>query len=186
MKLLFLDTETGGLNPSVNSLLQAGLVAYDDGEILDKIEFTIKEDCYNINAFALKFNGLDLYEDIYKNGITKNDAVKEIIDFISKNFDEIPILVGHNPSIDKYMIKELFNQCDLDMEKYISHRMIDTMSLIWGLHIVNKLPFEACSSDGAFKYFNISVAKRHHALDDCIATVELYEELIKLLEGEFE
>lgn len=181
MKLLFLDTETGGLNPNVNSLLQVGLVAYDDGKIIDTKEFSIKEDCYNVTAFSLKFNCLNLYEDIYRYGLSKDEAVQEIIHFTHKNFEEIPILVGHNPSIDKYMVRELFNKCSLDMDKYISHRMIDTMSLIWGLNIVGKLPIETCSSNGAFKYFNINVEKRHHALDDCVATVKLYEELIKLI-----
>lgn len=181
INLLFLDTETGGLNPNVNSLLQVGLVAYIDGEIKDIKEFSIKEDTYNITAFALKFNGLDLYKDIYECGITKDEAIKEIISFNQKNFQELPILVGHNPSIDKYMIRELFNKCNLDMDKHISHRMIDTMSLIWELHIAGKLPIEACSSNGGFEYFNIKVEKRHHALDDSLATVELFKQLIKLI-----
>jgi DNA polymerase III epsilon subunit-like protein len=57
------------------------------------------------------------------------------------------------------------------------------MSLLWGLHFAGRLPIEACSSSGAFKYFNIGVGKRHDALDDCIATVELYEKLIELMRG---
>jgi DNA polymerase-3 subunit epsilon len=91
-------------------------------------------------------------------------------------------LAGHNPSIDKYMVRELFNRCNLNMDDYISYRMIDTMSLIWGLYAIEKLPIEACSSNGAFEYFNIKVEKRHHALDDCMATVKLYDKLIKLME----
>lgn len=47
MELLFLDTETGGLNPGVNSLLQVGLVAYVDGKVIAKREFSIKEENYN-------------------------------------------------------------------------------------------------------------------------------------------
>lgn len=181
MNLLFLDTETGGLNPFKNSLLQVGMVAYVDGNIIDTKEFSIKEDNYIITATSLKFNGLNLYEDIYKNGISKESAIQTIIDFTKKNFNEKPILVGHNPSVDKYMVRELFNNVKFDMDDYISHRMIDTMSLIWGLYFAGKLPKETCSSDGAFKYFNIIIEKRHHALDDSLTTVKLFEELIKLL-----
>jgi DNA polymerase-3 subunit epsilon len=182
MNLLFLDTETGGLDPKKNSLLQIGLVAYVDGSIKNTKEFSIKEDIYNINAYAMKYNGLDLYEDIYKGGVSPECALKLLTDFIADNFvEEIPILVGHNPSIDKYMIKELFSRCNKDMNDYISHRMIDTMSIIWGLHFAGKLPIKACSSNGAFKYFNIVPKKRHHALDDSLATVKLFENLLRLL-----
>ena len=178
MNLLFIDTETGGLNPSLNSLLQVGMVAYVNGKITNSYEFSIKKENYNITAFSLKFNGLDLYEDIYKNGINERQAVEDIIDFITNNFKDTPILVGHNPSIDKYMIRELFNRCALDMDKYISHRMIDTMSLLWGLYFAGKIPIEACSSDGAFDYFNIQINNRHKALEDCLATVKLFEKCI--------
>lgn len=181
MEYLFLDTETGGLDPDKHSLLQVGLVAYKDNRIKDKCEFSIKEKEYSIDANALRFNGLNLYEDIYRYGLDKKEAVERIISFINRNFDDIPILVGHNPSLDKYMIRKLFSNQDLNMDDYISHRMIDTMSLIWGLHISGKIPSEACSSSGAFSHFGIKVEKRHHALDDCVATVELFENLINLM-----
>jgi len=188
MELLFLDTETGGLNPRVNSLLQVGMVAYADGQIINSTEFSIKEENYNICAAAMKYNGLDLYEDIYKNGVSKKEALCIIQRFCRNHFSGLPILVGHNPSIDKYIIRELFKQENLEMDKFISHRMIDTMSIMWGLYTAGKLPIEklpikACSSSGAFKYFGIEVEKRHHALDDSLATVKLYEELICILRG---
>ncbi len=181
MNLLFLDTETGGLEPQKHSLLQVGMVAYVNGKVIDTKEFSIREENYVVTAHALKYNELDLYENVYKNGIPRNEATQEIIRFVSKNFTELPILVGHNPSVDKYMIRKLFSDCNLNMDRYISHRMIDTMSLIWGLYFAGKLPKEACSSDGAFSYFRIRPQRRHHALSDTLATVELFEHLIELL-----
>lgn len=182
MKLLFLDTETGGLTPKTHSLLEVGMICFDEGKIVDATEFTIKEETYQVSPYALKFNGLDLYEDIYKNGLIIPDAAQAIIKFVTKNFDGArAVLVGHNPSIDKYMVQELFNKCSFNMDDYISHRMIDTMSLIWGLHLAGKLPQKACSSDGAFEYFNIEVDKRHRALSDCYATVKLFQNLIEML-----
>lgn len=182
MKLLFLDTETGGLDPSKNSLLQVGLIAYDydNGCICDKLSINIKENIYHVNPYALKYNGLNLC-DIYESGVTKEEAVKKIINFIKNNFENKPILVGHNINFDKNMLNELFNQCNYDINDYINYRMLDTMSLIWALHLLGKLPIEACSSDGAFEYFQIEVKQRHHALDDCMATLKLFEKLLCLI-----
>lgn len=181
MELLFLDTETGGLNPSSQSLLQVGLVAYCDGKIKDKKFISIKEEEYYITAEAMMYNGLDLYNDVYKNGLRTEEAVEEIIKFIQISFKSKPILVGHNVALDKYFLKKLFETEYEDMDEYISYRMIDTMSLIWGLHMVGKLPIEACSSSGAFDYFNIDVKGRHTAIGDCLGTVELYEKLLEQL-----
>lgn len=184
MELLFLDTETGGLDPFKDSLLQVGLVAYIDGKIADKKFISIKQESYSVTAEALKYNKLDLYKDVYENGCKPREALDEVIDFIQRNFNDRPILVGHNVSLDKYFLKQLFNKQNESIDKHINHRMIDTMSLLWGLHIANRIPKEACSSDGAFKYFNIEVKNRHNALDDCTATVKLYEELIQMIKQE--
>jgi len=181
LQLLFLDTETGGLDPFKHSLLQIGVIAYIDNQIKESLEISLSQKEYVVTAEALKFNQLDLYEDIKKNGYVPEKATQMLIEFVQNQFTETPILVGHNPSIDKYMVRQLFDSQNLNMDNYISHRMIDTMSLIWGLYIAGKLPIEACSSNGAFKYFGIEVEKKHHALDDCLATVRLYEKLINLL-----
>lgn len=186
MEYLFVDVETGGLDINKHDLLQVGLVAYIDNKIVDSYELSIKKEEYVVDSRAMRYNGLDLYEDIYKCGIESKEAVDKIIEFICKNFSEVPILVGHNPSIDKYMVDKLFKGQGMDMSNYISHRMIDTMSLIWGLHISGRLPKEACSSNGAFKYFGIEVENRHHALDDCLATVKLFNSLIDILKEQGE
>ena len=183
MDLLFVDVETGGLNPGVNSLLQVGMVAYIDGDIRDMLEFSIREENYVVSAYSLEYNGLDLYKDIYKLGVSKGDAVLNITDFIKKNFLDKPVFVGHNPSIDKYFLRDLFTQCHMEMDDHISHRMIDTMSLLWGLYIAGKVPYSACSSTGAYEYFKIPTPDKHRAIPDCVATIDLFEHLIDLLGG---
>jgi len=181
MEYLFIDTETGGLDPFKHSLLQVGLVAYANGGIEDKIEISIKENSYNVSMDALKYNGLDLYEDIYKVGVTKDVAVDKIIEFIERNFKDKPVLAGHNLSLDKYMLRQLLKVKGINMDEYINHRMIDTMSLLWGLYIAGKIPLEACSSSGALDYFGIEVKNKHRALEDCMGTIEVFEKIKKLL-----
>lgn len=180
--ILCLDVETGGLNPKEHSLLQLGFVLYVNKKIVDTLEINIKEIVYKVTPEAMKHNGLDLLT-IKETGLNKEDAVAQVIKFIEKNLTggEKPILLGHNAFLDRSFTQELFESVGDDFKNHISHRNIDTMSLIWGLYDLGKLPKEACSSQGAFDYFGIKVEDRHTGLGDSIATVELYEELLKLM-----
>lgn len=179
MDLLFLDTETGGTDPFRHSLLQVGAVAYHNKERF-KANLSLEE--YNTTEIALKINQLNI-EELKEQGTTIDATVSNFTDFIKRNFAEKPVLVGHNIAFDKYFIRELFMSNQLNMDDFISHRMIDTMSILWGLHLAGKIPIEACSSSGAFKYFGVTQRKYHDALDDALMTVELFEKLIQLIGG---
>ena len=39
MRLLFIDTETGGVNEKENSLLSIALICWENKKVLDKTEF---------------------------------------------------------------------------------------------------------------------------------------------------
>ncbi len=75
MKLIFLDTETGGINSRVNSLLSVGLVIWEDKKIITKKEFYIKEKEYNVTTQAIEINKIDLNE-LKKNGLKKSEIKK--------------------------------------------------------------------------------------------------------------
>lgn len=180
MNILFVDTETGGLNPFKHSLLEVGLVAQVNGHQTGVLQFYVKHDSYEITEKAMQVNKLNI-DDVNNEGIDTKEAAEKMKTFVLEHFgNEKPVLCGHNPSIDKYMIRQqIFSANGLEMDDLISHRMIDTMSIIWALHLAGALPYEACSSSGAFEYFGISIRERHKALDDCLATAEL---LLKLIE----
>lgn len=182
MKLLFTDVETGGVLPEKHSLLQVGMAVAEDGNIRDTMKFYVKSDVYHVTAEALSINKLDLTSEQFQNGCNNQDGCINIINFIQKNFvNEKPILVGHNVNFDKNFLTRFFINNDMNLEKYISYRMIDTMSLIRALIDIGKMPPTAASSKGAFDYFNIKVEKLHDALDDTLATVELYQKLTALM-----
>ncbi|MET3700149.1 DNA polymerase-3 subunit epsilon [Bacillus oleivorans] len=180
MELLFLDTETGGLNPFEHSLLQIGLVAYDS-VIKGTLKINISLENYVVTEQSLKLNQINL-EELKLNGLSPEEALDAVNEFIQVNFNHKPILVGHNVGFDKYFIKHhIYDSNGINMDDYISHRMIDTMSLLWGLHLKGKVPKEACSSKGAFEHFNIENQNYHDALSDAKATRELFEKILELL-----
>jgi len=155
-RFLFIDTETGGLDPDKHSLLSIGCVIWDANKgVLDKIEFFIKSKEYYVVQKAQKINKFDIN---YHNLLAKEpkDVIEKLLTFVYTYFDKnesIP-LIGHN--IDTYSVFKTF---------ILSGMINENLN----------------SSSDAFKYFNIKVNNRHSALGDCLATVELYEHLISLI-----
>ena len=182
MRLLFIDTETGGINEKENSLLSIALICWENKKVLDKTEFFIKEKEYNVTEIAMKINQLDL-EVVKKRGLEKQEVVEKINEFIKKNFNnEKAVLCGHNINFDIRFLKELYNKVGKDYEEFISYRSLDTASIFRFLSIVGKFNgAEVNSLDGAIKHFNLSFDNRHTAMGDIEKTVEVFNNLIDVV-----
>jgi len=184
-KILFIDTETGGLNPKEVSLLSIGLVAWENGAIKDSREIFIKQKLFKITPDAIRINKINLY-DCLVDAIPEEEAISSIIAFIKKNnlVDETGtvVLAGHNVNFDIGFLKELFVKEQELFEKTFGHRFIDTASILKFLLYAGKLSADISSSTKAFEYFNIMVPKRHSALGDALATANLFTELLNLVQ----
>ncbi|WP_336786894.1 3'-5' exonuclease [Paenibacillus sp. MMO-177] len=191
MRILFTDSETGGLDPRRHSLLQLAVVSYEVGKgMIAADEFYVKNDHYELTEEAMKINQLDVLNEVHIKGLYDHEACDRIVSFIERSFGQIetkadrPILSGHNVGFDKsFMEYQLFDHYHTPMQKYISHRTLDIMSLLWGLHIAGKIPVEACTSQGAFEYFGVDNKKAHTALSDILASIEVFEKAMKLMKG---
>lgn len=182
--IIFCDTETGGTNPDKHSLLSVGLVAWNrtDG-IVDKCEVFLKSDTYSFTKKAIGLNKFDRLEHDAI-AVSHNYAVNVIRGFCIKNTgkkEEIQI-AGHNIQFDVAFLKKLFKEENHSFNSLFSHRMIDTFSILKYLNDAGKIEMNPISSANAFKLFGIIVEKRHSALGDAIATAQLYEALINMIE----
>lgn len=182
-KLLFIDTETGGIDPKKHSLLSIGLVVWDCKEgITDSIEILIKNNEYIFTKEAQKINKFNKLEH-EKNAISQKDSLNLMLNFIYKHFsmDELIPLAGHNTQFDVNFLKEFLTENGRSFNRIFSHRIIDTYSIIRFLVYAGKISEEISSSSQAFIKFNIKVENRHTAKDDAIATVKLFESLLELI-----
>lgn len=181
-KILFIDTETGGLDPTTNSLLSVAFVVWENGEFLLSKEVLINDGILNVSPQALEINKINIAKHS-KNALKSEFAVLEIESFLNENFnnDEKIILCGHNIIFDINFFKAFWTKNGRNYNQRFSHRYIDTASLLFYLSIANKIPSELTSSDKAFDYFKISVNKRHSALGDVIATAELFNKLVHII-----
>jgi DNA polymerase III epsilon subunit-like protein len=189
-KILFVDTETGGLEPTKHSLLSIGLAVWCNFEIVDCLEILINDGRLNANEKALAINKIDI--DLHKRvAKPSSEAFYQLKVFLQKHFNraEKITLAGHNVSFDVSFLKEFLNENNENYSDYFSHRLIDTSSILYYLYLAGKIDQRAISSDEAFKAFKINVLERHTALKDALATAELFTKLLFLTKrknrGEF-
>ncbi|MNQ32099.1 hypothetical protein D3C85_454860 [compost metagenome] len=186
MNFVVLDVETGGLKPGRHSLLEVGMVAYKDGQITGEFSSYVAADEYIVMPKAMEVNGLNLAEVAAK-GLWPMELVLAIIKFIKESFDSKDDyqLLGHNLSLDKYMMKHLFEQAGQDMDDHMSYRMVDTTTMIALCKELGLLPEDTPRSLHKVAE-QLNVLKRgseHTALGDAHTTLAVYEELLRLLKG---
>ena len=179
-RILFIDTETGGINPNKHSLLSIGLVVWDqDNGIIYENEFYIKSEKYIVTKTAQKINRFDL-DDHNQNAVEPKCfflEIERIKEYYFTEYSEIP-LGGHNTQFDTRFVRKLYDNNKRSFEKTFSHRIIDTYSIMKFLCDSGKLEMDYISSAKAFAKFGILVNGRHTALGDAKATAELYEKMI--------
>lgn len=181
-RLLFIDTETGGVDPQKHSLLSIALVVWDSSDgVIDSKEFFIKHNEYIITSEAKKINKFD----IDKHELVALDAKSVIGDirvFCAKFFpdDNLIPLAGHNTQFDVSFLRVFLESQGRSFNQLFSHRILDTYSIIMYLIYAEKIPPNVVSSAKVFQHFGIKVNGRHTALGDALATVKLFERLLEL------
>jgi DNA polymerase III epsilon subunit-like protein len=181
-RILFIDTETGGINPDQNSLLSIGLVIWEDKKIVDQKEFFIRHETFHITPGAMEINKINLQEFL-KFAKEPDLVLVELMEFLKKYFhNDFPItLGGHNTNFDIGFLKSFLTKYEIDFNKYFSYRFIDTASILKYLYYAGILNDDVSSADKAFNYFKIQVNERHSAIGDAVATAKLFTCLIETI-----
>ena len=185
-RILFIDTETGGIDPYKNSLLSIGLVVWCDYKIIDSIEVLINDGVLDVTQKALEINKINL-EEHKRNSVTPKKAIKEILFFLKKNFEEKQkiTLAGHNVNFDVNFFRVFLTKNNIDFHKFFSHRFVDTSSILYYLYLAGKIKNKTISSQEAFDLFGIHISERHTALGDAIATAKLFTRLLSMFKKRF-
>ena len=181
-KILFIDTETGGLEPSVHSLLSIAFVVWQDFNIIDTKEILINDGILNVTPEALKINGIDIVQHS-KNAVSSQITIDEMKSFLSLHFKEGEkiSLGGHNINFDVNFFKYFLSKNNFPFHKRFSHRIVDTATILYYLYLAGKIKQKTISSAEAFDFFGIPVNGRHTALGDAIATTKLFTILLRII-----
>jgi DNA polymerase-3 subunit epsilon len=185
MRLLVIDTETGGTDAQTNSILSLAAVVWDNARTSVEFDVAIVEPILSVTPKAMEINRIDLAEHA-KHGVPPAVAVELFNTFLLENFPtEIMshakvVLSGHNIGFDVAFLKRLYVLGGGNFDEMFSHRLLDTAGIVRFLSLAGLTPLASAGSSEAFSHFGIVVpdCDRHTALGDARATADLLTKLV--------
>lgn len=178
--LLVVDTETSGQDPFSHHILSVGLVSYHSNDSLE-VHIELPPDAIWTDYGSKNFSRFS--KEWGRSALAPLKAVHSIEEFVAQVYGGREVnLVGHNIAFDRFFLAQLAHRAGVSGIRKVSHRTIDTFSLLMALCLAGRLPLEATTSSGAFAYFGIEVptTSRHTALGDALATKMLFSKLMEM------
>lgn len=185
MKRLWLDTETTGLNPVTNGVIQIAALIEIDGEFVESFsEFVKPFPGDKISVKALEVNGKT--EDEIA-GFPEPKVIYSIIaSILGRYVDKFDskdkfTLAGYSCSFDDGFMRQWFvKNGDKFWGSYIKRQTLDLLPVMIFLRELGLVKTEDVKLATACKLFNIE-HDAHDAFGDAKATYELYRELKSLI-----
>lgn len=179
--LIVVDVETTGSNPFIHDLLSLALVPIvGDSEPL---VVHVRPEQLKWSEYGLQnFQRFD--HDWERFSVSPREALAEVENYLARLLQgQSATLVGHNVGFDMGFLRKLAFLCGKSEIQGISHRTLDTHTLLYLGWLQGKLPQTALTSDGAFQSLRIGPSRetRHTALGDALATRTLFLRLVELL-----
>lgn len=177
--ILFIDTETTGLDPSRHGIIQLGAVCQDG-----VLGIYIRPDGAIIDREAMEINKIDL-DMVERDGFSLPLARREFYRFLDTHYDwdERVILGGFNLPFDIQFLRKIIPLDDWEMR--FSHRTIDVCSVMQFLSDSELISRNPGSLKKCLQYFGLPSEGLHDAVTDAMATKRLYETGIKLVRAEY-
>jgi putative exonuclease len=187
-KIIFIDTETGGVNPEKAALIQLSGIIRIDKKDVEKFNFYIKPfENSEVTEKALEVQGRtleDLKTDKY---VEEKEVYKQFINLLDKYIDKYDrtdkfIVAGYNVRFDVDILKAFFQRHGNNfLFSYLDSSMLDPLYSIRLLQIAEILPvLENNKLETWCKHFGIEL-KAHDSLEDIEATKKLIGKLISLI-----
>ena len=188
IKIIFIDTETGGVNAEKSALIQLSGIIEVDGTEKEKFNFYIKPfENSEVNQKALEVQGRTLEELRTDKYIDESIIYKKFLEILDKYIDKYDkndkfIVAGYNVKFDIDILKAFFERNNNKfLFSYFNSSMLDPLYSVRLLQVAGMLPvLENNKLETWCKYFNIEL-KAHDSLQDITATKKLIEKLIELI-----
>lgn len=177
MKIMVIDTETGGRDPDQHSVLSVAAIAgdIDTGKISESFSCLVKLPNYNVTSDAFNIHGI-LPEQCQREGKTPEEIQIALSDLWVNN--RCVIIGGHNVDFDKRMLSKQIYKCSLsEFDANFGYKVIDSNVISLLFLGIDGLK-EGFTLKQMCKAWNIDMsehggAKFHNALFDTVASFKL-------------
>ncbi len=168
--IVVLDTETTGLTPSQDNIIQVAYQILHKG----KPEEIFNKYLKSTKSVGSSFNVHKISDDyLLKYGEEPND----IFETLRKKWKD-RLIVGHNIKYDVSMINSHAHRCGIDLGHLLFE---DTYEIARRL-----IKSESYRLEDICRELKLNVQSTHNALDDVLATAELVHQLIPRIEETYE
>ena len=162
-KYAIVDVETTGGMPRRDKITEIAILIHDGTKIIDQFDTLINPE-RSIPSEITRITGIT--NEMVQNAPKFYEVAKDIIEILDKT-----IFVAHNVRFDYSFIKEEFQQLGFTFTK----RQLCTVKL-------SRRAFpglDSYSLGNLIRHFGISVNNRHRALDDTIATADIFTTILQ-------
>jgi DNA polymerase III alpha subunit (gram-positive type) len=185
--LLFIDVETGGLQPREHALLSVACLAVIDDRLVDMLYLQLQP-VKTVTVDALRVNRINLDEH-RAYGMHPRDAYHHFQSWMQRVFQDKPYLVGWNVRFDAAFLDEWITESSegtASLGTFASYRTIDMQSVVSYCIEIGLLPATVRGGlKGAVSYLlpTVQAEYLHHALYDATAVLGIYRALATILKG---
>lgn len=187
-KIIWIDTETTGLNENKHSLIQIACLIEIDGQIIDKLDLKIRPfKGALISKESMEKNNITIEKLKSKEYLPYPKAFEKFIKFLEPHCNRYDredkmVIAGKNVKFDIRFLREFFIKNDdsyfgswflypsINIENYIAE-----LCAFDGLRLINYKLETLC------KFFDIKLDNAHDALCDIESTRNLYWRLKGIL-----
>lgn len=179
--LLFMDIETSGPSFFESVPLSVSIIPFNSK--VESFDGFIRYENISWSGRGKEFFS-DYQKDWEEKAIPPKTFCENLNSYLRGTKIENGILVGHNIGFDTHFLNRVYNDAATPYPENLSHRTIDTHTLLYILASFDKIPMEATSSDNAFELFKLSDSKkeRHTAKYDALLTKELFKRILMVFE----
>ncbi len=187
MKVIWIDTETTGLDYKIHGLREVGFLIEIEGVIKERGLLHINTMSYNKEKYLSRYvrdtmkvseEALSKYPTSEKQNVAFENILYKYIDL--KNKDDKFMIAGFNVDFDIEFLKDWFKDADEDelFNNYFGYKTLDVLGLVRHFKYLKIFETKNNKLETLCKHFGIDI-DAHEALSDIEATKKLHEILVK-------
>jgi DNA polymerase III epsilon subunit-like protein len=185
--LVFVDTETTGLNPKDHDMIEFAAVAYQNGRLVGEIEQRVKPLKENFTLGALAVNKLypsTMDEDFGEPELVAHNIANFFVNLPNPYRGSI-YFAGHNAKFDKDFSTEFMRRMGYTDFGDFSGRLVDTCGLARFLIDSGLLACDKTGLAPVAKALGVEydASKHHGAMYDAQLATEVYFAMIDLVQA---